>query len=56
MAFHNEYAQVIGTSGTVESFTPAVHDYFHALVTVGECVVIHCTSKLKIIMWNIGMA
>ena len=37
MAFYKEYAQVIGTSGTVESFTPAVNEYLHALVTVGKC-------------------
>jgi len=35
VAFREEYAQVIGTSGTVESFTPAVHEYLHALITVG---------------------
>ncbi|CAI7991578.1 hypothetical protein GBAR_LOCUS781 [Geodia barretti] len=29
-------AQIIGTSGTVETFTPAVHEYLHALVTVAH--------------------
>ena len=36
VAFYREYAQVIGTSGTVETFTPVVHEYFHGLVTVGK--------------------
>ena len=40
MAFYKEYAQVIGTSGTVETFTPPVHEYLHALVTVGEYILL----------------
>ncbi|CAI8008630.1 hypothetical protein GBAR_LOCUS5901, partial [Geodia barretti] len=36
VAFHKEYAQIIATSGTVETFTPAVHEYLHALVTVAH--------------------
>ena len=36
VAYHKEYAQVVGTLGILESFIPAVHEYFHALVTVGK--------------------
>ena len=36
VAYHKEYTQVVGTSGILESFTHAVHEYFHALVTVGK--------------------
>ena len=36
VAYHKEYAQVVGTLGILESFTPAVHEYFYALVTVGK--------------------
>ena len=29
VAYHKEYAQVVATSGILESFTPAVHEYLH---------------------------
>lgn len=51
VCYHKEYAQVIGTSGTVESFTPAVHEYFHALVTVGKYIGIDVKYTMTIMFY-----